>query len=358
MAEEKIPYLCGCVLYFLLREATLPDASSRQHRAGIKDEHKNPTFMADLVYTFTGVQTEGSSGDTSRYREGKLETSVNVPFNAPSEISSYDYIVKNRYQDALDRMCEFVGWHINTEKREWLVKACLDIIENDEDIQESDQFCLASDGSFMSKAQIRVETNFELQPFLLGVLHYILKYRGGKNHLGIPTLDKISEKKKNKERQYAGHLGDNISRNITVDLYEKAAVVESEPGLTDQPEEIVVLEPDAILEETDDEVIRGSLLRTGQVMASVLDAIPKPKIDVDGMAKALQPLVDAMDAQKHQMAEKIRKNRQQENAVPEPAPATVHEETKTTIIQQQTNVIQNGDNNVNVTNNGTINFNF
>lgn len=34
------------------------------------------------------------------------------------------------------------------------------------------------------------------------------------------------------------------------------------------------------------------------------------------------------------------------------------EEPKMTVIHQQTNVIQNGDNNVNVTNNGTMNFNF
>ena len=47
-------------------------------------------------------------------------------------------------------------------------------------------------------------------------------------------------------------------------------------------------------------------------------------------------------------------------AVPdeEAAAEPVQEDKKTTIIQQQTNVIQNGDNNVNVTNNGTINFNF
>ena len=31
---------------------------------------------------------------------------------------------------------------------------------------------------------------------------------------------------------------------------------------------------------------------------------------------------------------------------------------KTTVIQQQTNVIQNGENNFNLTNNGTMNFNF
>ena len=34
------------------------------------------------------------------------------------------------------------------------------------------------------------------------------------------------------------------------------------------------------------------------------------------------------------------------------------EDKKITVIKQQTNVIQNGDNNVNVTNNGTMNFNF
>ena len=32
-------------------------------------------------------------------------------------------------------------------------------------------------------------------------------------------------------------------------------------------------------------------------------------------------------------------------------------ESKTTIIQQQTNVVQNGENNFNLTNNGTMNFN-
>ena len=90
MPENKNPYLCGFVLYLLLRKATLPDASPRQHKEGVKDEHKNPVFMADLVYTFTGVQTVGSETDTSRYREGKKEGSVNVPFNDSAYISSFD----------------------------------------------------------------------------------------------------------------------------------------------------------------------------------------------------------------------------------------------------------------------------
>lgn len=34
------------------------------------------------------------------------------------------------------------------------------------------------------------------------------------------------------------------------------------------------------------------------------------------------------------------------------------EEKKITVIQHQTNVVQNGENNINLTNNGTMNFNF
>lgn len=39
-------------------------------------------------------------------------------------------------------------------------------------------------------------------------------------------------------------------------------------------------------------------------------------------------------------------------------PGAAGEDKKITVIQQQTNVIQNGDHNVNLTNNGTINFHF
>lgn len=37
-------------------------------------------------------------------------------------------------------------------------------------------------------------------------------------------------------------------------------------------------------------------------------------------------------------------------------PSGTTEDKKTTVIQQQTNVIQNGENNFNLTNNGTMNF--
>ncbi len=389
MTEKNVPFLSGCVLYLLLRKAALPDASPREHQDGIKDEHKNPIFMSDLVYIFTGVQTAGSSSDTSNYREGKIEGSINVPFNDMAYISAFDSTVTERYEEALARTCKFVKWHLNPEMRGWFVKACLDVIENDNEILDGDRFYVRGDGASITKAELRNETVFELQPFLLGVLHFILLHRADCNYLGVPTLDANSSKVKYKERQYNGHLGDAITRTITVNLYTKKdyqAVVKTAVA----PASLTPSEDAG--DKTDDEVINGSLLRTSEALASVFGGISTPKINTEAMtgvietvaaaAKAVTPddqqkenlmqgaaaIATVLKAQRHSWAEQIRQGQRQEKAASE-SETTEDEKTateedpgqegqKTTIIQQQTNVIQNGDNNINVTNNGTMNFNF
>ncbi len=123
----------------------------------------------------------------------KKEGSINVPFNDSAYISSFDDTVKHRYGEALDRVCQFVTWHLNPEMRGWFVKACLDIIDNDEDIEDDEVFYVRGDGSTISKSGLRTESIFELQPFLLGILHYVLVWRANKNSLGIPTLDANSD---------------------------------------------------------------------------------------------------------------------------------------------------------------------
>lgn len=392
MADKKVPYLAGCVFYLLLRTAAYKSTTPRQRMDGVKDDHKNPVFMSDLVYTFTGVHTNVPGSEVSNYREGNSEGTINVPFHDSSDIDSYDHVVRYRYQDALDRMCEFTTWHLIPDKREWLVKACLDVIENDGGILESDVFCIKSNGSFVSKAEIRNETVFEYQPFLLGVLHYILTKRSNKNAFGIPTLDANTEKVKYKERRYNGHLGESISRIITVEFYEKPVteVVQETVPEEDSEDKPIIFNPERAIgsEKSDDEVIRDSMMRSGMAVASILSSIPQPQIDTKGLAKAIEPLAVAADSckpnedaliegistiaaafelQKHEIAERIRRNSyQEESTSSEEIPGTDSSQTddsdnddkKTTVIHQQTNVIQNGNNNVNVTNNGTINFNF
>lgn len=89
----------------------------------------------------------------------------------------------------------------------------------------------------------------------------------------------------------------------------------------------------------------------------------------DNLSGALLQFAKIADSVVHDAAEKSRQNKKdhaetQSNVeivdgeiVTEEPISTTESSGSTTIIQQQTNVVQNGDNNINITNNGTINFN-
>lgn len=299
MSENEKTFLCGGVLFFMLMKATFPDGSARDHRDGVRDEHKAPDVMSDLVYTFTGSRSYGSEKDTSNYRECKIEGTVNVPFNDESIVVAYDDTVRNRYSEALRRMHEFITWHINPAMKEWLVRALLEVVEYDTEIKDDDLFYAASDGSGVTKIDLHTSTDYALEPFLVGLLHYLLMYRAGRNQEGQSTLELYGSKKPYKERVHNGNAGRRITRHIVVSRYEKDDTPISQPEEDDQKEQSASenFNGEGTFEE---DVFRES----------------ETASDVEGG------------------------------------------EAKITVVQHQTNVIQNGENNFNLTNNGVMNFDF
>lgn len=298
MSDVNKTYLCGGVLFFMLMKATYPDGSAKDHLDGVKDGHKAPDVMSDLIYTFTGSRSFGSGKDTSNYRECKIEGTVNVPFNDETYINSYEDTVKFRYSEALKRMCEFSHWHINPAMKEWLVKALLEIVENDDEIDNNDNFYVMSDGSFMNKVGIRKKNEYEFEAFLVGVLLYILKNRCNKNYFGIDTLNFYGDKKPYKEREHKGNAGKSIERNIIV----------------------------------------------------TLSSIPE-----DDYVSSLEEEYEDNVGNEHSYENT---NNGTGNPEYEEPPEFENEDKKFTIIQHQTNVIQHGENNINLTNNGVMNFDF
>ena len=216
MTSNKVPYLCGGVLFFLLAQAKPSGGTARDHAAGVKDTHKAPIVMADLVYAVTGTTGIESPKDTSNYRECVNSGSINVPFNDAVVCDSYDNEVKNKYSATLNRMTEFVNWHVANSKAEWLVKAILEIIETDEGILDTDFFYLQPDGQPISKADVCTLTEFVLPALLVGAMHYTLIHRQDKNELGVATLNAIGTKIPRRERVYNGKLGNKIQRPVTV----------------------------------------------------------------------------------------------------------------------------------------------
>lgn len=364
MIDKEAYHLTGGVLFFLINEAALPDGTARDHMNQRKDEHSEPILMTDLVYTFTGSNNYGATKDTSKYKDCLLEGSCNLPFNNIAACTTYHNKVTGNYSDMLDRMDKYVDWHMNPEMKEWFVKCLLEVIENDGDIPENQLFYVRPDGIPISKGEIRTEEKYDLPAFMVGVLHFILTKRREQNYRGEEMLDAISVKKSHKPRRYTGNLGELITRTIDVDFLPSRLSEET----VDSQDDVLVIDPDVVDDETDDEVIRKSIIEKGTVMAEAVAARLAPyqpnEGQEDNLVAGFSTLAAAMEAQKHVMAEEIRKHKKEEDSTSgrethdEKTEQNAQGESKTTIIHQQTNVIQNGENNMNMTNNGTINFNF
>lgn len=298
MGNKKIPYLCGGTLFFLLVQAKKPRAKAREREKGISDGLKDPAMMEGLIRAITGnssyAYADSLKKNTSQFRECRIDGSIYIPFNDPTTANGYDYDITNNYASVLLRMHKFSEEYLNPAKAAWLVRVLLDVIDRDSGIGDDDHFCVQSDGSFLSKSDMMSAVHFELQPFLVGIVHYILTNRSD-NISGQDTLEdwgtKASERS---ERKLKKDFQLGKSRTTVVDWYK---LVENDN--TDDCSE-TANEPD-----TDAEHIE----------AEVVD--------------------DEFDA-----AENIKKQEGQ----------------SVTIIQQQTNVVQYGEKSVSLVNNGTINI--
>lgn len=299
MGNKKVPYLCGGTLFFLLVQAKKPRAKAREREQGKADGLKDPAMMEGLIQAITGNNTyayaDSLKKNTSQFRECRIDGSTYIPFNDPATASGYDYAVTNNYNTVLCRMSKFTEDFINPSKAAWLVRVLLDVIDQDAGkIGDDAHFCVQSDGSFLSKSDMMSADRFELQPFLVGIVHYILMNRSD-NISGQDTLDdwgtKASERS---ERKLKKDFQLGKTRTTIVDWYKPA-----ENDNTDDFSDTAV-EPD-----TDADYIE----------AEVVD-------DESGAADNLKK----------------------------------QEGQSVTIIQQQTNVVQYGEKSVSLVNNGTINI--
>lgn len=280
-------YLCGCVLFFLLLQSVKPNGNARSHISGNHDDHSDPIVMNELIRTFTGDNYSISAKDTSQYKEGKTEGTVNLPFKDCVKISVFQKLVDNNYSLALDRMKAFIDKHFDRQTSEWFVGAVLEVIQKDDSIRDSQKFYVMENGEALTKGQLLKNKSFELEPFLVGILLFVLTQRCGENKKGVATLNILGRKENRKPRVFSSDIGQMMAKEITVSDWVK------------------------------DESLNG---------------VQNKKASSDESEKA-----DIIEPQKCDERSNAEKNQ--------------------TVINHQTNVVQNGDHNINVTNNGTINMN-
>lgn len=224
MTNERQYRLCGGTFFTLLLQARKQRMGVREHYKGMSDGMADPILLMALAeiaipdYRVPDASMMATvKSATSRYKSCQANGGTYFPFADVAVVASFDDRVKNNYSRCLAAMNAYVVDYIDvcgeTKKDEYLVKALVEVIASDATIETNQLFYVCKDGSALTKAQICGASELCLQPFLLGVWHYIIVCVQD-NRVGADTYNDWCPARGGALRDYTAALGENSEREI------------------------------------------------------------------------------------------------------------------------------------------------
>ena len=240
MTKNENMRLCGGTFFTLLLQARKARMGVRKHYMGESDGLSDPSMLIALIkvmipdYIAPTTSMMGTfKGNTSDFKTCKISSSAYLPFKDSATLNTFDYRIKTDYRLALAEMSDFVATFIDagtsTKKEEHLVKALLELIEEDDSIDDGQAFYACEDGSTVIKSGLLITSEFCLQSFLLGIWHFILVNRKD-NKSGQKTYDEWCPARGGAERKYIGTLGCGITRPIIISNCAEIVEYDIEPN--------------------------------------------------------------------------------------------------------------------------------
>lgn len=251
MTNIEYPRLCGGTFMTLVIQALLQRKKAREHYKGESDKLNDPDVLVGLITVINPDYEDPGKAvlktKANDYKSCKLSTGQYLPFGDKLAIEVFDQRVRNNYLAARNDMCIFVDSFIETgtklQKDVRLVKALIDLIEQDESIDDSEEFLVGENGDAVRKDQLRTLKRVCLPSFLLGIWHFIVINRKN-NKVGQLTYDTWCPENGGGTREYEGTMGDGISiefdvytlepEDETEDTEQEAEVVEDQPERNNQ----------------------------------------------------------------------------------------------------------------------------
>ena len=251
MTNIEYPRLCGGTFMTLVIQALLQRKKAREHYKGESDKLNDPDVLVGLITVINPDYEDPGKAvlktKANDYKSCKLSKGQYLPFGDKLAIEVFDQRVRNNYLAARNDMCIFVDSFIETgtklQKDVRLVKALIDLIEQDESIDDSVEFMVGENGDAVRKDQLRNLKRICLPSFLLGIWHFIVINRKN-NKVGQLTYDTWCPENGGGTREYEGTMGDSISTEFDVytlepedeteDTEQEAEVVEDQPERNNQ----------------------------------------------------------------------------------------------------------------------------
>ena len=251
MTNIEYPRLCGGTFMTLVIQALLQRKKAREHYKGESDKLNDPDVLVGLITVINPDYEDPGKAvlktKANDYKSCKLSKGQYLPFGDKLAIEVFDQRVQTDYLAARNDMCIFVDSFIETgtklQKDVRLVKALIDLIEQDESIDDSVEFMVGENGDAVRKDQLRNLKRICLPSFLLGIWHFIVINRKN-NKVGQLTYDTWCPENGGGTREYEGTMGENLSIELEVytlepedeteDTEQEAEVVEDQPERNNQ----------------------------------------------------------------------------------------------------------------------------
>ena len=222
MTNIEYPRLCGGTFMTLVIQALLQRKKAREHYKGESDKLNDPDVLVGLITVINPDYEDPGKAvlktKANDYKSCKLSTGQYLPFGDKLAIGVFDQRVRNNYLAARNDMCIFVDSFIETgtklQKDVRLVKALIDLIEQDDSINDSVEFMVGENGDAVRKDQLRNQKRVCLPSFLIGVWHYVVVNRRD-NSVGRKTYDVWCPPNGRGPRKYTAHMGEGLLDGLT-----------------------------------------------------------------------------------------------------------------------------------------------
>lgn len=240
MSIYNYPRLCGGTFFTLVLQALRQRMKAREHYSGDSDGLSDPEVLVGLIKVinpdYADPGKENLKGTANNYKACKTSNSTYLPFNDDQVVTVFDITVRTNYQTALNGMIGFINDFLDlsesVHKDANLVRALVDLIQQDQSIKESDEFYIGQNGEKKKKAALGNLKEVCLPSFLLGVWHYIVINRRD-NTVGKITYDAWCPSNDRAPRKYTAHMGEGILDGLMTYLVDPRETVTAE--IVDKP---------------------------------------------------------------------------------------------------------------------------
>ena len=185
MTINEYPRLCGGTFFTLVLQALQQRMNAREHYDGDSDGLSDPEVLVGLIKVINPAYVDPGKEKlktiVNNYKRCETSTSTYFPFGDDQVISAFDEIIRNNYQTALNGMIGFVNDFLDVSETVHkdinLVRALVDLIQQDQTIKAGDEFFIGPNGEKKKKAALGDLKEVCLPSFILGVWHYVVVNR-------------------------------------------------------------------------------------------------------------------------------------------------------------------------------------